>query len=285
MAKSDTAATCRVCGSESHWKFLTATIKSSGAELQYWLCPTCGLVFHDAIIPLDYYREQYRTETNGQPGPTLKELEHQAHRVRALAPYLKGYIKPDTFALDVGSSAGLLLEAMAAWGARVVGVEPGDAYREYQKGRGLAVNARLPLVSGPFNVITCIHTLEHTDDPDDMLCRLHNAAAPAALLMVEVPHATLSPAGPSLAHPCLFTPDSLAPLLLRSGWKPIWIIPHIGTANALPLPSNILALCEAMDAVDAPWIVPDYERAINEFLLCYQVQTGKAADHAKPTTG
>jgi len=285
MAKSDRekAATCRSCGSESYWKFLTATIKSSGAELQYWLCPVCGLVFHDAIIPPDYYRERYRTETNGQPGPTLKELEHQAHRVRALAPYLRGYIKPGTFALDVGSSAGLLLEAMRAWGAEMTrGVEPGDAYRVYQQGRGLIVFGDLEFFSAKFDLITCIHTLEHVVDPGKMLHRLREAAAPGALLMVEVPHALLSPAGPSLAHPCLFTPDSLAPLLLCNGWKPIWIIPHIGTANALFLPSNILALCEATDAVDAPWIAPDYERAINEFLLCYQVQTGKVAEGVKP---
>jgi len=282
MAKSDTAATCRVCGSESHWKFLTATIKSSGAELQYWLCPVCGLVFHDEPIPPDYYREQYRTETNGQPGPTIKELEHQAHRVRALAPYLKGYIQPGTFALDVGSSAGLLLEAMRAWGATVMGVEPGDAYRKYQQDRGLNVASDLEFVGGLCDLITCIHTLEHMEEPWNALADMHFVAKEGALLMVEVPHALLSPAGPSLAHPCLFTPDSLAPLLLCNGWKPIWIIPHIGTANALFLPSNILALCEATDAVDAPWIAPDYERAINEFLLCYQVQTGKVAEGVKP---
>ena len=143
----------------------------------------------------------------------------------------------------------------------------------------MAVNAFLPVGSVLYDVITCIHTLEHIEHPGRILYRLRDAASyQSTVLLIEVPHAILSPAGPNLAHPCLFTPESLAPLLKRCGWRPIWMLPHYGTAATSPLPCNILTLCVA-DIGDPPsWIAPDYERLINEFLLAYQVQTGKAAE-------
>ena len=79
--------------------------------------------------------------------------------------------------LDVGCGGGLLTEALADLGAKVTGVEPGAAplavARAHAEERGLAdaihyvagsAESYLATAPEPFDVVTCLETLEHVPD-------------------------------------------------------------------------------------------------------------------------
>ncbi len=78
--------------------------------------------------------------------------------------------------LDVGCGGGLLSEAMAALGARVTGIDLGEAplavARLHLKESGLTVDYRRIAAEelaesrpGTFDVVTCLELLEHVPDP------------------------------------------------------------------------------------------------------------------------
>jgi hypothetical protein len=269
---------CRSCGSDDYRPFFAGRRKETGQEIQYYLCGRCGLIFHLEEIPKDYYREQYRVEVSGSARPTVTDLVAQAQRVRALAPYLQAIVRPGILALDVGSSAGVLVEALKGLGAEASGVEPSEAHAEFQKERGNLVyrnSDEAPRLT--YDLVTCIHTLEHMEDPFVGLWTAQKVAFGAALLLLEVPHALYSPSGARLAHPCLFTPEALRPLLLRTGWQPLMMTQHVGTATHLPIPSNILALCKSVPLITPVYSAPNYDHLLAEFLLAYRIQTGQGA--------
>ena len=82
--------------------------------------------------------------------------------------------------LDVGCGGGILAEAMAARGARVTGIDMGDAPLkvaqlhllesglevDYRKVEAEALARDMP---GAFDVVTCMELLEHVPDPSAMV--------------------------------------------------------------------------------------------------------------------
>jgi len=82
--------------------------------------------------------------------------------------------------LDVGCGGGLLSEGLARAGARVTGVEPGEAAvgaaRAHLEVSGLDVDYRqgevgdlVPEEAEGFDVVTCMEVLEHVPDPAQVL--------------------------------------------------------------------------------------------------------------------
>ncbi|HEX6998706.1 MAG TPA: bifunctional 2-polyprenyl-6-hydroxyphenol methylase/3-demethylubiquinol 3-O-methyltransferase UbiG [Gammaproteobacteria bacterium] len=91
--------------------------------------------------------------------------------------------------LDVGCGGGILAEALARRGARVVGIDlaaPGlEAAREHAAAQGLAIEyvcasaaeiaAREP---GAFDVVTCLELLEHVPNADEVVAACARALRP-----------------------------------------------------------------------------------------------------------
>jgi 2-polyprenyl-6-hydroxyphenyl methylase / 3-demethylubiquinone-9 3-methyltransferase len=78
--------------------------------------------------------------------------------------------------LDVGCGGGLLAEALAARGARVVGIDLApanvEAARTHAAGGGLGIDYRVAAIEtlaadepGGFDIVTCLEMLEHVPDP------------------------------------------------------------------------------------------------------------------------
>jgi len=122
---------------------------------------------------------------------------------------IPGCLKGRT-ALDVGSHDGLACEYLRDKGCRrVEGVELVPELAAQAQARGRTVHAgdmhRLSHQDGSWDVVTCIHALEHVPDPDVALRELVRVLRPGGWLLLVVPREPQPSA--EHAHNCAF-PDS-----------------------------------------------------------------------------
>jgi len=98
--------------------------------------------------------------------------------------------------LDVGCGGGILSESMAALGARVTGIDLGEAplavARLHLKESGLRVAYRHVSVEdiaraqpGAFDVVTCLEMLEHVPDPASVVRSLGQLVRPGGQVFIS----------------------------------------------------------------------------------------------------
>jgi hypothetical protein len=140
----------------------------------------------------------------------------------------------------------MLLEAFArTYGCQAVGVEPGDAYREYAAGRGLAVYPSLDELQeageGRFDLISLAHVLEHIANPVQYLAGLRqNWLAEQGSLLVEVPNLYCHDSF-EVAHLVAYSPHSLAQTLQEAGFEIVISVQH-GRPRSSILPLYLMVL-------------------------------------------
>lgn len=127
--------------------------------------------------------------------------------------------------LDIGCSAGLMSDAMAARGATVIGVDMDeDALRHAVARDGsaryaLARGERLPFADESFDAVVCNHVYEHADDPFALLREAHRVLCAGGACYVAAGH-TLQLVEPHHRLPLLsWLPRSLASAWLRQSGR------------------------------------------------------------------
>jgi 2-polyprenyl-3-methyl-5-hydroxy-6-metoxy-1,4-benzoquinol methylase len=110
--------------------------------------------------------------------------------------------------LDVGCSRGYLLDVSRKRYARVLGVEPNRGYTI----SGIPTVPSIDEVRGQFDLVTCIHTLEHVGDFVALSNRLVELTAPKGVLIVEVPKDDPAGLSSGLSHPFAFQPQTIKAL-------------------------------------------------------------------------
>ena len=223
---------CPLCGagSESHSPF--EDLLEGDWVVEFWLCERCGMVFQSTQMSdearEEYYAGTYRALVQGSDSPTEKDLRVQCGRARHIVGFAKKELPAMGRHLDIGSSSGALLrESEAAWNGEVVGVEPGDTYREYSQSRGATVASRLEDLKGQrFDLITMAHVLEHLPNPIQYLQDLRKSwLAPGGHLLIEVPnlygHQSLE-----LSHTVAFSRQTLTETLRRAGFQIVRMTSH-----------------------------------------------------------
>lgn len=191
------------------------------------ICADCGLIRTDPMPTeaelAEYYRHHYRADYQlvGRKPPRRHLARTRAEAARRVA--LLG-LPAGARVLDYGSGSGEFLEAGAAAGWHMAGVEPGEAYSTHARTQGAVVYPSLPPGAGPFDAITAHHVFEHLRDPLTVLRGLVGVLAEGGILYLSVPDMgpNRRPAFDRLhfAHVHGFVPETLDLLAARAGLVP-----------------------------------------------------------------
>lgn len=229
---TETVSFCPLCGEAGSSLFDQRSFR--GFPVTNRICENCGFVFQSPRMTevelQEFYAAEYRRLYQGSEGPAAKDLATQTQRARHLLDFLRRAaagaeaLNEDSLFLDIGCSAGKLLECFGqAFNCRVVGVEPGDAYRRDVQSRGLDVYATLEgfEASGqyPCNLVSLIHVLEHLPDPIPYLIHIRQKLLQGAgWLLLEVPNLYAHDCF-EVAHLASFSPHTLAETIKQAGFE------------------------------------------------------------------
>jgi SAM-dependent methyltransferase len=186
---------CRVCGATE--SDVVCTSVSEAPESAVYRCLGCGIVH---IFPImteaeetAFYRSEFerymgRRSDEGWQSPADRFRASQAEGERRL-PLVRPFLRAGDEVLEIGSSTGFFLDDLKGYVRSVMGVEPGDAQREYALSRGIETLRSLEeLGSRTFGVIILYYVLEHLRDPVGYLRSLHRHLTAGGRVMIEVPN-------------------------------------------------------------------------------------------------
>lgn len=165
-------------------------------ELRFVRCGDCGLVYKSEEDPQLRARLAKKYDANyfihGQ-AQYLKRWEHRVAKCRRQLLMCLEFAPHARRTLDVGCSAGYVLEAARSLGLSPTGIDIAAFSAKLAKDRGhdttTASLTELPFRDGSFDVVTAKHTLEHVDVPKRGLSELARVLAPGGVALVVVPDA------------------------------------------------------------------------------------------------
>ena len=218
---------CPLCG-KSNAKVISE-MDSFGFKVRYYLCQTCGFVFQNpgesAAADPAFYAETYRKLYQATEEPTAKDLRQQRLRAEYQLNLMQQHGVCRLWrALDIGASSGTLMQVIhEAYGAEMIGVEPGNAYRKLAEEKGFKVYPSLEQLqaneTARFDLVTIMHVLEHLEDPLGTLREIRtHLLEDHGFLLVEVPNFYAHDSY-ELAHLSCFTEHSLSEMLKQAGYK------------------------------------------------------------------
>jgi SAM-dependent methyltransferase len=256
-------ALCPLCKSDRHSLF--EVTRFHGQQVFNQICDSCGFVFQSPRMTeaelAAFYAREYRQLYQGEAGPTPRDLEVQAKRAAALLAFVKKSVPSIRRHLDIGCSAGTLLQVFQShYKCLGVGVEPGDSYRTYAQAKGIPVYpdiTQVPAENGArFDLVSMAHVLEHLPDPVAYLAKLRQGySATGGYLLVEVPNLFVHDCF-EVAHMSSFSEHTLAQTLMQSGFSVIATRKHgIPRSRILPLYLTVLAQSKGMNS--PPGVVPE----------------------------
>jgi SAM-dependent methyltransferase len=194
-----------------------------------------------------FYEQEYRQLYQGSPEPSSKDLAIQAGRAEALLSFVEGKLPGVTRHLDIGCSAGLLLQYFQkTYNCQPVGIEPGQAYREVARRQGLKVYPSLDELQAckedNFDLISLAHVLEHIPDPVAYLGAIReNLFKGEGWLLVEVPNLYAHDSFET-AHLTSFSPRTLYLTLQKAGFEVVAFQRHgMPRSRLIPLYLTVLS--------------------------------------------
>ncbi len=248
-----TVSSCPLCGSEHSAPFDRRTFRRQPVVNR--LCQSCGLVYQsprmdDAELAI-FYEAEYRQLYQGGEEPDAKDLSVQSRRAAALLAFSKDRLSPVKRHLDIGCSAGLLLQHFqGAYNCQSVGIEPGAAYRQYAQNQGLMVFDSLDEVKGQemerFDLVSMAHVLEHLPDPVGYLEGLRkDLLEPEGWLLVEVPNLYAHDSF-EVAHTVSYSAHTLRQTLGKAGFE-VTVLEAHGRPRSHLLPIYLTALAHPFE--------------------------------------
>ena len=216
------------------------------------ICDTCGLVFESPRMSEseidEFYKSEYRRlNQGGSEEPVEKEIAIQRARADALFTLFSAKVRKVTRHLDIGCSAGLLLAKFQEYyHCDAIGIEPGNAFREYAIRQKLTVYSSLDeLRQGgeeKFDLISMSHVLEHMADPVAYLMQLRESfLTQSGWLYLEVPNLYAHESF-EIAHLYSFSSHTVTQVLQKAGYQIVRMVKHGQPRSKFtPLYINVLA--------------------------------------------
>jgi SAM-dependent methyltransferase len=201
---------CPICGGDG----VFAETVESDVVIQLFECTNCGTAYHNPRMSREslekYYASgQYYTEMLGKDDIERKEAA-SIKRAEFFQQMMNGRLKRY---LDVGCGRGLTVRDFS----QITGCES-VGYDLFER-----EDAVVPIVTdreevkGKFDIITCLHLMEHLYDPLEMLTWIKSKLSDKGMLYLEIPLRR----EPIVPHPILFTLRSIVDLLDRLELKGI----------------------------------------------------------------
>lgn len=224
---------CPLCGSMQSRIFDQRNFR--GLNVTNRICADCGLVYQSPRMSdselTDFYQREYRQLYQGSEGPNPKDLAIQRGRAEALGNFARRQIPEIARHLDIGCSAGLLLQRMQIeFKCASVGVEPGQAYRSYARQQGLNVYPSLETLTQAhepaFDLVSMAHVLEHISDPVGYLANLRqNYLTNQGWILIEVPNLYAHDSF-EVAHLVSYSAHTLTQVLEKAGFQIVHLKQH-----------------------------------------------------------
>lgn len=239
MSELEQLTKCPVCDSEDIRSWLTVNGFHTG---EYYICEECGVAFLNPRMTDDdlqaFYRSgEYRTQTEAQDANS--EAAHLQHSKRA--QFISGILGKykATSHLDIGCSSGELMRTLAEEHPDITRSLGVDIDPVLTAGDCDVVHS-LDEVTGEWDLITIMHTLEHINDPGGLLKKVYSLLKSNGILMVEVPNrrAWMVAFTPP-QHVIAFDENSLK--MCMSDFHLVKTVLH-GVPEGSPLDLNILQL-------------------------------------------
>jgi len=246
---SETVNACPLCKGTHSQLFDKRTFE--GRKVENRLCLTCGFVYQSprmtAVESDAFYTSEYRHLYQGSNDPNPKDLNIQALRAESLVSFIGEQSGEVKRVLDIGCSAGLLLQAFKRiFACQVVGIEPGLAYREYAQRNGLKVYSSLAELESAdeasFDLVSMAHVLEHLADPLSYLITVREQLLDGkGRLLLEVPNLYTHDSF-EVAHLSAFSANTLRQFVQKAGYEVMKFEKH-GRPRSSLLPYYLTMLC------------------------------------------
>jgi len=183
---------CNVCGGTE--VSVLANHSRSDKLIRTVICKDCGLVWSDPLPHnlRGFYEDDYRVAYKGTYSPKPKHILRAGKVALYRRKLLDKWIAQPIKILDVGTGGGEFAYLLQSLGHNVSGIEPNKGYAEFSR-QEYGLNIQVGFIQdilqsdGSFDLITIWHVLEHTENPCDVLTKLHTLLKPQGVLVVEVP--------------------------------------------------------------------------------------------------
>lgn len=226
-------AACPLCAGTQLKQVSEVRTPATPAILSTAMCGGCGFVFRDRRPQKEWFSRAFAD----------REAFQKQHGINALNPaieaerYRRYFLLGSAIAkraqaigglgqvLDIGCGPGTGLKALQDAGFRATGVEEDRTRADHGLSLGLDIIPEQWEKFSPkvgYEVITCLHSIEHFHDPQSLLTKLRSWLKPGGLLVIEVPNLRHFVADWTdalyLAHMANYSPRALVQLGRNAGF-------------------------------------------------------------------
>ncbi len=200
MAKTVHIEACPVCEGKEFKTFLSCSdLSVSSEKFDICKCADCGFAFTqdfpaESEIGKYYESNDYVSHSDTHEG-LINKLYHQVRKIalRGKAKTVERYSSAEASTLlDVGSATGYFLNEMCRCKWVVTGVEVSDGARAFAKQKfdldTQDAEYLYKIKEGNKDVITMWHVLEHMEDLNKVMARLHRILKDDGIAVIALPN-------------------------------------------------------------------------------------------------